>query len=319
MFLLTGVQGRNAEFLRAARMTTNVMFPTGIAVGSSPGWLQPVVGRVCRSWARYHWASILRTATPTIEHLLDQQEPTGDLQITLIGAYVRESRRVPEGKQLLTMSNMQDLIGHVSLGANISVALASFEALLNILSFPEFDNLLQTLRAEAEHLLTGDITKEALAAMSVTDSVVRETLRLETGDDFMVQGVAQAPLTSENGTFLPPGTIISLPLYALHRDPELYPGNPTVFDPYRFCKHAKDRQIPAHEVSEQYLVFATGPHACPGRWMAIATIKIVIATMLFEYDIAPLKQRPWAPRLGGYVIPPFWSSIKIRKREVKRE
>lgn len=77
----------------------------------------------------------------------------------------------------------------------------------------------------------------------------------------MVQGVAQKPSESEDGTFLPPGTIVALPLYALHRGPELYPGDPTRFDPYRFHKDTKIRQSPAHEVSEQYLAFAMGLRA----------------------------------------------------------
>lgn len=91
-----------------------------------------------------HWTTILRSATPTIEHKLNQAEashPNPDFRDTLINGYTRESRRVAKGKQLLTVARIQDLIGQVSLGANISIALACMGAIVNVLSCPNYDDL----------------------------------------------------------------------------------------------------------------------------------------------------------------------------------
>ena len=42
-----------------------------------------------------------------------------------------------------------------------------------------------------------------------------------------------------NGTTIPAGTLLSLPMYATHRDEAIY-SDPDVFDPYRFLKLRAD-------------------------------------------------------------------------------
>lgn len=63
-------------------------------------------------------------------------------------------------------------------------------------------------------------------------------------------------------------------------DPELYP-NPYKFNPDRF----KDPQISALSTSP----FAGGPHFCPGRYLALAEIRILLQCLLSSFNIETLS------------------------------
>lgn len=310
--------GQNPEVVNATRMTGKILFPIAFIVQSTPAWLRPAVGKLCQLWGRYHWKILMQDATPAIEQALKDPDDAMT-QKTLLGRYVQEVGRMTDGRRLLTLNYLRNLVGMISLTGVGGTAVGCAEVLLNILSYPDYQILVKEIRAEARQLFAGDITKNALDAMSITDSICRESLRLESGDDFSVQGVATVPLTTKDGSLLPKGTRIALPLYALHRNPELYPGDTLAFDPYRFCKDHDRRQALAHDASDQYLPFAMGTHACPGRWFAMAMIKIIIATLLVEYDVLPLRARPTTPRIGGYMVPPSWTKVWLRKRKERAD
>jgi cytochrome P450 len=47
--------------------------------------------------------------------------------------------------------------------------------------------------------------------------------------------LAMRPFTFSNGVTIPPGTVVGVPLSAIHTDGEVYP-NPDEFDGFRFVK-----------------------------------------------------------------------------------
>ena len=63
-----------------------------------------------------------------------------------------------------------------------------------------------------------------------------------------------------NGTkvSVPKGTMIWVPVYGMHHDPDIYP-NPEKFDPERFNEDAVFARHPMH-----YLPFGDGPRNCIG-------------------------------------------------------
>lgn len=58
------------------------------------------------------------------------------------------------------------------------------------------------------------------------------------------------------------GTVVYIPIYSLHNDPEYYP-NPNVFDPDRFS--AANGGLKAYRDKGVFLGFGDGPRMCLGN------------------------------------------------------
>ncbi|KAI6037986.1 cytochrome P450 [Pisolithus marmoratus] len=130
-------------------------------------------------------------------------------------------------------------------------------------------------------------TKEAVGQMWKVDSFLAEIERLE-GFTASVQRKAMKDLTLSDGTFIPKGTHVSIPTYVIHRDSTVY-ENPDLFDPLRFYKLRNDEKDSARHqmvaVSQNYLAFGYGKHACPGRFLAADELKTMLAYVLMSYDV----------------------------------
>ena len=123
---------------------------------------------------------------------------------------------------------------------------------------------------------------------------------------------------------------------ALHHDNTLY-ENPEVFDPFRFAKMGeKDGESVKHQfaaTSPEYLPFGRGRHvwyvchsptsihACanfvsPGRFLAAATLKTMLAHVVTTYDIKPEenKNRPQSLRIGTAIVADSKAKVMFRKR-----
>ena len=83
-------------------------------------------------------------------------------------------------------------------------------------------------------------------------------------------------------THLPAGTPLLLPLWAIHRDPAVYP-DPDVFDP--------DRWLPELDSAGRrpsFVPFGGGRHICLGEAFAWTEAAIVIATIVRRWRLRPL-------------------------------
>lgn len=78
---------------------------------------------------------------------------------------------------------------------------------------------------------------------------------------------------------LPTGMVVSIPTYAMHRDPSIYP-EPEKFDPDRFSpENVKNR----HPCS--FLAFGDGPRNCIGLRFGMLQAKLCLAMLLKNFDI----------------------------------
>ncbi|XP_076330591.1 cytochrome P450 3A19-like [Tachypleus tridentatus] len=62
---------------------------------------------------------------------------------------------------------------------------------------------------------------------------------------------------------IPKGTIVQIPIYAIHHDPKYYP-EPNIFDSERFLPENKKRRHP-----DTYLTFGAGHRNCLGMRFAL--------------------------------------------------
>lgn len=144
--------------------------------------------------------------------------------------------------------------------------------LFDILSYKAAPELLKELREEADcvvPMLEEDAT--AVRSMAKLDSVIRETLRFNPlGAQGMVREVVTpGGVLTPDGLHLPVGTHVSNIASSMQRDKDCWGESADEYDPLRFYKEAteeslKGRQAAAVQLSEEYLSFGLGKHACPG-------------------------------------------------------
>ncbi|KAI5128078.1 Cytochrome P450 3A4 [Manis pentadactyla] len=108
---------------------------------------------------------------------------------------------------------------------------------------------------------------DALVQMEYLDMVVNESLRL-----FPVAGRLEQLCKKDveiKGVLIPKGTVVMVPIFVLHQDPELWPE--PEFRPERFSKKNKDSINPY-----TYLPFGSGPRNCIGMRFALLNMKLAI-------------------------------------------
>ena len=76
---------------------------------------------------------------------------------------------------------------------------------------------------------------------------------------------------------MPAGQIWSVPIWALHHDPDLYP------DPYRFDPERFNEENKRNRESTAFLPFGAGPRMCIGMRFALIVVKILLSVILKKY------------------------------------
>lgn len=194
----------------------------------------------------------------------------------------------------------------------------TFQALCDLTARPEY---LDPLREEGETFFARSKEEKSLTAKSMTmtpklDSFIKESLRLNPLELSMCPahprtkrhcGAADhpVPIASMNrtvmkdiklpdGSILKPGTQICVALLPASMNPDIFPS-PGTFDGWRFLKFRTDRdgaversignQWDATSAQLHSLHWGYGNRTCPGRFLAVHMIKMLIAMIIVRYDI----------------------------------
>ena len=150
----------------------------------------------------------------------------------------------------------------------------------------------ETVHAEMEEVLErhgGQLTYEAISEMPLLDRVISETLRLyPAGAQFERLSTKEYTLPGTNLT-LPRGTIVHIPIFPIHRDPDHYP-DPLKFDPDRFLPEEKEKRHPC-----AYMPFGSGPRNCIAMRFALFEAKVALVTVLRRFRLEPGPRTPPPP------------------------
>jgi cytochrome P450 len=144
---------------------------------------------------------------------------------------------------------------------------------------------------EANRYLAGDgvVEAEQAAAMTYTQQVLEETLRLYPPVWlFTRRAVAEDELADYD---VPVGTDIYLSPFVLHRTEEFWPAAED-FDPERFEPGNKSRR------ERPYFPFSLGPRRCLGEYFSFLEMKIHIGLLLPRFHLAALDKQDPGLELG---------------------
>lgn len=163
-----------------------------------------------------------------------------------------------------------------------------------------------------EHLLedTSNLELDHLKRLKYLDCVIKEALRLCPSVPFIGRKT-----TSElelGGHSIPPGCVIFVLIYQLHRNSDIFP-NPEKFDPDRFLP---DNTLGRHPFA--YVPFSAGPRNCIGQKFAMAEMKTILLHLLknFRFEsVTPLEKA--RVQMEMVLRPKCALNIRIKRRDIE--
>ncbi|XP_001622402.2 cytochrome P450 3A41 [Nematostella vectensis] len=167
------------------------------------------------------------------------------------------------------------------------------------------EKLVQELDKAREN--RGDMSLYDLAQNTeYLDKVLNEVLRLCPPGFSLARRCAEE--CTIEGVHFPKNVDVNIPVYVLHRDPDLW-ENPEEFDPEHFSPEAKEKRHPY-----SFMPFGVGPRQCIGMRFALLEIKMCLMAVLekFVFERAPETQK-WDGE-AVLLLRPKDMVLRIRKR-----
>uniref|UniRef100_A0A5S6M8X6 Myb/SANT-like DNA-binding domain-containing protein 3 n=1 Tax=Xenopus tropicalis TaxID=8364 RepID=A0A5S6M8X6_XENTR len=151
--------------------------------------------------------------------------------------------------------------------------------LYNLACHPEYQ---EKCRKEITELLEGKDIKhlewDELSKLPFTTMCIKESLRLHPPVVAVIRRCTE-DIKLPKGDILPKGNCCIINIFGIHHNPDVWP-NPQVYDPYRF-----DPENLQERSSYAFVPFSAGPRNCIGQNFAMAEMKIVLALILYNFQV----------------------------------
>ncbi|KAH8830941.1 cytochrome P450 [Flagelloscypha sp. PMI_526] len=277
------------------------VFKAAVIINLFPSFLKPIVGR-------------------TVSQLLTR--PAMRRGRKILGSVISErlKREAEEGKDWPGRPNdlISWLLDHDQITENEKTVEDITMRILTINIAAEHTShqeLIAPLREEMERVIGAEgWTKKAMSSLYQLDSFMKESQRLFGLSSLALSRKALVPFRFSNGVTIPAGTNIGAPAVAIHLD-DLNYNQATAFQPFS----KQPGFVGEHMVSPkpEYLAFGIGKHVCPGRFLAEATIKLLITYTLLNFDIKLEGggERPKNMWVGHNMMPSVKAKVLFRKRQ----
>jgi cytochrome P450 len=336
--------GHNEEYLRDCWKVVDGMVVNGGLTGATPRILRPIVGPLVTWNLRRNIKRIKNHLEPIYRQRLqvlcersrgagfnDKESSTTQDLFQKMLQYAQRER--PD--EIHDLDSMTKRLCFANFAAVHQTSLLVTNMLLNILSSDSEFNTISALRDEVGRIVGTEDgakwTKYKVAQMIKSDSVARETLRLNSNTNRGVfRKVLVEGIKTDDGIELPKGAFISFLARPLQCDPETF-DDPFRYDPFRFSrtreapvtatpakgKHASNN-LNFVSTSPEHLPFGHGSHSCPGRFLVDFEMKMIISYFLMNYDIEfPAEyggKRPANRWMAEALAPPPGARVRVKRR-----
>ncbi|XP_060232279.1 cytochrome P450 3A1-like [Meriones unguiculatus] len=192
----------------------------------------------------------------------------------------KNSKDTESHKALSDMEIMAQSIIFIFAGYDTTSTTLSF-ILHSLATHPDIQKKLQE---EIDSVLPNKASPsyDSVMEMEYLDMVLNETLRLYPIAN-RLERVCKKDVEID-GVFIPKGSIVMIPSYALQHDPQHWP-EPEKFYPERFSKENKGSID-----SYLYLPFGYGPRNCIGIRFALMNMKLALTKVLQNFSFQPCKE-----------------------------
>ncbi|XP_052891059.1 probable cytochrome P450 6a13 [Anopheles moucheti] len=172
--------------------------------------------------------------------------------------------------------------------------LAGFETSSTTMNFCLYElakncELQERLRQEINRAIEsngGELTYDVVMGIEYLNMVVDETLRKYPPLETITRAPEQDYTMPGTKHIIPKGTMVQIPIYALHHDPDYYP-DPERFDPERFRPEVANARPPY-----AYMPFGEGPRICIGLRFGMMQTKVGLIKLLRQFRFSPTEKTP---------------------------
>ena len=243
----------------------------------------------------------------TMAHRERNPSSTLDFLQLLMDTKDKDGKRVLSDRSIVAQSVLFLIAGY-----NTTATLLTFAAYCLALD----QEIQQRVQQEVDEAIArhGGLAYDAVMDMPYLDRVLAETLRMYPPASRIERVCTKTYTLPGTNVHVPAGTVVIIPVYALHRDPDHYP-DPLRFDPDRFLPEEKEMRHPC-----AYIPFGSGPRNCIAQRFALFEAKIALASILREMKLKPTpKTQPHPMPLDkkAFLVSP--ESGKLPLRAVLRE
>ncbi|KAF7395383.1 hypothetical protein HZH68_009433 [Vespula germanica] len=167
-----------------------------------------------------------------------------------------------------------------------------------------------------EYKTHGETLKyENIKEMTYLDQVFRETLRKYPPATLLMRRSISDYTFESNNVSVPKGTRIWIPVYAIQRDPEIFPS-PDAFKPERF---SHENEKTRHPMS--YIPFGDGPRNCIGARFAVYQSKVGLIKILRKFKVETCEKTPipYINHPNAFILSPLnGMHLKLKKIDEKK-
>jgi len=128
-----------------------------------------------------------------------------------------------------------------------------------------------------------DISMPRLGTLQYLSAVIDETMRMTPPLPSALPRVTLKGGEIIDGHHIPNGIDVGVPAYAIHHNETYFPDS-YKFSPDRWLTHAGVDDVNPNN-KKAYVPFSSGPFNCVGRPVAYLACKLVLARLLYVYDI----------------------------------
>ncbi|RPB12725.1 cytochrome P450 [Morchella conica CCBAS932] len=258
---------RDAEFMAATTALATGIIATAGRLEMLPGFVRPVAAWWMR-WGDRRLGAFLKYTDPIFAERRRRQGTWG-MGEKPDDAFQWILEAAPKGASL---RDMAFILIFLNLASIHTTAGTLTQVLFDLCVHPHYQPL---LREEAEEALKDGLSGSALGRMKRLDSVIRETLRMSPTNVAVTPRKVITSHTFSDGTRVGRGSWVAEPVMHANRSGACY-DRPDVYDGFRFVDMAGGRNQ-CVSTSVEFLSWGHGASACPGRFFAVAEMKIVLA------------------------------------------
>ncbi|KAI0200204.1 cytochrome P450 [Astrocystis sublimbata] len=327
----------NERYIALLESQSVALFGGATLISITPKLLRPMVGYLVRLWCSYYAKAFAKLCAPYIEARIKgttqevprdsgDKTPTKDALQLIINEAI--SRNDPTQLSAPLIAERLLITNNVSLH---SMTLTLNNLIMCLITSDPSLGYIEALREECDKALRdagGRWTSEAVRRLRLMDSALRESMRVAPFASVAMARTVIDPkgisIKHENNSILvPQGVILASPMESIHSDETTY-QDAHHFNIFRFVSIEGHEGDPAGKTytntkltatpDDHFFGFGTSKNPCPGRFLAVHEMKLVLAYILTNYDVEYSKARHQPTNLLAMKLPKMDATLRVRKR-----